>query len=150
MTTRSLLAFTCCVIVTSAFAAEQDAKGNGLKAIVAGPLPNSKTTFRFTVKNIGKKGQYVQMPFVDVGNASMRLLVAYPDGTKYKNSPVSDMPAVNLLSPGKKMSWDIDLEKFVQFKQAGRYSIQFSVNGTKSNTIVFVKTSANKTPGHVR
>jgi len=127
--------------------AAEKADLRGTSATIAIPLSGSKTTLRFIVKNKGKAPFLISAPFFNAG-AKMSLRVIFPDGTKKEISRLSRMP-IRPLAPGKAKSWDIDLTKWIELKQQGRYQIRFYVNGVTSNTVILVKdpSNTNKTSG---
>jgi hypothetical protein len=104
--------------------------------VLSVPLSGTKTTFRFIVRNDGKKPVVVYSPFANL----TRLIVTFPNGKQKKIGNWKEMERPpDPLQPGKSIQSDVDILNWVEMKEKGDYKISFSVNGIESNHIIVTK-----------
>jgi hypothetical protein len=123
-------------VATVALAVKPEPPKEDLRPIIAIPLSGEKTTLRFIVQNRGDKPAVVYGPFEN----QTRLVVVHPNGEKKELFYWKEMErAPDPLAPGKSLQWDMDITQWVEMKEKGTYTVSFTVNGTSSDQLQFVK-----------
>ena len=118
------------------FAISKDVKKVILAPTIKVPLTGNKTTLLFCVKNTGSIAADIYGPFANL----TRLVVITPSGkTREVFCWKSGVGLTQKLPPGKEISWKVDISQKFDFKVKGEYLVSFTVNGIKSNQLIFFK-----------
>ena len=118
------------------FAVKPEPPKEDLRPVIVIPLSGEKTLLRFIVQNRGDKPAVVYGPFAN----QTRLVVVHPNGEKKEHFNWKEMERPpDPLAPGKSLQWDVDIAPWVEMKEKGTYTVSFTVNGTSSDQLQFVK-----------